>query len=226
MSHRDDEHLNPLLDKQEKNGLKRKEADADSAFGFIQNYVDAEARKIVLHSPLRDFDPEKLSAYDFDYNKERNELTCLNHVTVKGRSSGALSFEFPLKICRACPKANQCPLAPSKVANLNKNHEVARRAIKRQREDKELTKKNRGKGIKNFYRLLVENIFAFLEKLETKTTPAYSLEMTKVHGGLVVTLSNMIKAVRKIRKEKEKKAANSVSKGQVAATVKFLRLAV
>jgi len=194
--------------------------------GLIQNYVDAEAREITLHSPLRDFDPEKLSAYDFDYDKERNELTCINHVTVKGRSSGALSFEFPLKICRACPKAEQCPLAPSKVTNLNKNHEVARRAIERQRKDRELAEENREKGIKNFYRLLVENIFAFLEKLEAKVTPAYSLEMTKVHSGLVVTLSNMIKAVRKIRKLRENKAAGSIGKRQVTATANFLRLAV
>lgn len=226
MSHRDDEHLNPLLDKQEKNGLKCKEADADSAFGFIQNYVDAESREVVLHSPLRDFDPEKLSVYDLKFDKEKNELTCINNVTVKGRNSGALTFEFPLKTCRACPKAEQCPLAPSKVTTLNENLEVARRAIKRQREDRELVKENREKGIKNFYRLMVENILAFLEKLSAKITPAYSLEMTKVHSGLVVTLSNMIKAVRKIKKEREKKVANNIDRGQVTAIVNFLRLSV
>ena len=42
MSHRDDEHLVPLLNMQEKNGTKCEEADADSAFGFIKNFVEAE----------------------------------------------------------------------------------------------------------------------------------------------------------------------------------------
>lgn len=226
MSHRDDEHLNPLLDKQEKNGLKCKEADADSAFGFIQNYVDAESKGVILHSPLRDFDPEELSVYDFKYDGKEQELTCINNVTVKGKNAGALTFEFPLKTCRACPKAEQCPVAASKRTKMNENHEVARRAIERQRKDKELAKRNQEKGIKNFYRLVVENVFAFLEKLGAKITPAYSLEMTKVHSGLVVTLSNMIKAVRKLKKGREKKTANSIGKRQLTATVNFLRLPV
>jgi hypothetical protein len=200
MSHRDDEHLNPIIEKQEKNEVKADELDADSAFGFIQNFADAEKKKIVLHAPLRDFDPEKLSVYDFKYNQELNELTCANNVTVKGRYSNALSFEFPLNLCRVCPKANECPLAPSKTANLHKKHEVARRAIERQRNDIDITKENREKGIKNFNRLVIENVFAFLEKLGIKETPAYSLEMTKVHVGIVATLSNMIKTVRKLKK--------------------------
>lgn len=203
MSHRDDEHLIPLLNMQEKNGTKCDEADADSAFGFIQNYVDAEAKEVILHAPLRNFDPEKLSVYDFQYDKEKNELTCTNNIKVKGKYSGALTFEFPLKTCRACPKANTCPLARSKVGTLNKNHETARRAINRQREDRELDKQDREKGIKNFKRLVVENIFAFLEKLGVKVTPAYSLKMTKVHVGLVVTLSNMLKTVRKLKKKRK-----------------------
>lgn len=201
MSHRDDEHLVPILEKQEKNNVKCEEADADSAFGFIQNYVDAERKGVLLHAPLRDFDPEKLSVYDFKYDKEKQELTCTNNITIKGRYSSALSFEFPLKQCRVCPKVDVCPLARSKVATLNKNHDVARRAITRQREDKEFDKQNREKGIKNFKRLVVENVFAFLEKLGVKETPAFSLKMTKVHVGLVVTLSNMIKTVRQLKKK-------------------------
>ena len=205
MSYRDDEHLIPLLDKQERNGTKCKETDADSAFGFIQNYVDAEKRGVLLHSPLRDFDPEKLSVYDFKYDKEKQELTCINNITVKGRNSGALTFEFPIRKCRKdCPTKDMCPLARSKVTTLNKNHKVARRAIKRQREDREIDKQNREKGIKNFRRLVVENVFAFLEKLKIKVTPAYSLIMTKVHIGLVATLSNMLKTIRKLRKVREK----------------------
>ena len=204
MSYRDDEHLIPLLDLQEKNGVRCEEADADSAFGFIQNYIDAERRGVTLHSPLRDFDPEKLSVYDFRYDKAKHELTCVNGVTVKGRNSGALTFEFSLKTCRTCPKADQCPVAPSKRTTLNENHEVARRAIKRQREDREIDEQNREKGIKNFKRLVVENVFAFLEKLKIKVTPAYSLMMTKVHVGLVVTLSNMVKTVRLLKKRREK----------------------
>ena len=201
MSHRDDEHLIPILNKQEKNGTKCEEADADSAFGFIKNFAETEERQVILHAPLRNFDPERLSVYDFKYDKEKQELTCINNVTVKGRYSGALSFEFPLKICRACPKADKCPLARSKVASLNKNYEAAKKAIVRQREDKEIDKQNREKGIKNFKRLVVENIFAFLEKLGIKETPSYSLEMTKVHVGITITLSNMIKTVRLLKKQ-------------------------
>ena len=204
MSYRDDEHLIPLIEMQEQNGTKCDEADADSAFGFIKNFVDAEEKQVILHAPLRDFDPEKLSVYDFKYDKEKQELTCANNVTVKGRYAGALSFEFPLKTCRACPKADTCPLARSKVATLNKNHEAAKRAIKRQRDDRELDKQNRENGIKNFKRLVVENVFAFLEKLKIKVTPAYSLKMTKVHVGIVITLSNMLKTVRKLKKKREK----------------------
>lgn len=204
MSHRDDEHLIPILAMQEKNETKCREVDADSAFGFIQNFVDAEEKNIILHAPLRDFDPEKLSVYDFKYDKEKQELTCTNNVTVKGRRSGALSFEFPLKTCRTCPKADTCPLSRSKVTTLNKNHDMVRKIIERQREDKELDKQNRENGIKNFKRLVVENVFAFLQKLRIKVTPAYSLMMTKIHVGIVITLSNMLKTVRQLKKIREK----------------------
>ena len=127
------------------------------------------------------------------------------------RYAGALSFEFPLKTCRTCPKADMCPLARSKVATLNENHEAARKAINRQREDREINKRNRENGLKNFNRLVVENVFAFLEKLGIKVTPAYSLEMTKVHVGLIVTLSNMLKTVRKLKKLREKEKCQGES---------------
>jgi hypothetical protein len=204
MSYRDDEHLIPLIEMQEKNGTKCDEVDADSAFGFIHNYFDMEAKSVILHSPLRNFDPERLSVYDFKYDKEKHELTCANNITVKGRNSGALTFEFPIRKCRKdCQRKDMCPLSPSKRTTLNENHEVTRRAIARQRGDKEIDKQNREKGIKNFKRLVVENVFAFLEKLGVKITPAYSLNMTKVHVGLVITLSNMLKTVRKLRKKRE-----------------------
>ena len=83
-------------------------------------------------------------------------------------------------------------------------------AIERQREDRELAKQKREKGIKNFQRLVIENVFAYLEKLGIKITPAYSLEMTKVHVGLVATLSNMIKAVRKLKRMKEEQEKQKV----------------
>lgn len=210
MSHRDDEHLVPILEKQEKNNVKCEEAYADSAFGFIQNYANAENLNVVLHSPLRNFDPEKLSVYDFNHNQETREITCSNNVTVKGKNAEGLTFEFPLKTCRCCPKAAQCPLAPSKVTNIHENHDVARRAIARQREDKDINKKNREKGIKNFQRLVVENVLAFLEKLGIKTTPAYSLNMTKVHVGIVATFSNMIKTVRFLKKQNQTKADSAL----------------
>jgi len=132
-------------------------------------------------------------------------LTCTNNITVKGRYSNALSFEFPIRLCRVCPKANECPLTCSKTTQLHTEHEVARRAIERQRKDKEIDKQNREKGIKNFKRLVVENVFAFLEKLGIKITPAYSLKMTKVHVGIVATLSNMIKTVRLLKKQNQTK---------------------
>lgn len=210
MSHRDDKHLNPIIEKQEKNGVKADELDGDSAFGFIQNFVDAEKKKVLLHAPVRNFDPEKLSVYDFEYNAEANELICANNIAVNGKNSGALTFEFPLRLCRVCPKANECPLAPSKAVKLHEKHDVARRAIERQRKDVEINKENREKGMKNFNRLIIENVFAFLEKLGVKVTPAYSLEMTKVHVGIVATLSNMIKTVRKLKKIRQgnKKISN------------------
>ena len=175
MSYRDDKHLGPLIEKQEANGTKAEEIDADSAFGFIHNFVYAENKNIILHAPLRNFDPEKLSVYDFKYDKEKHELTCMNYVTVKGRNSGALTFEFPLKTCRVCPKKNTCPLSPSKVTTLNENHKVARRAITRQRNDREIAKEMREKGEKNFIRLVIENVFGYLEKLGLKLTPTFSL---------------------------------------------------
>ena len=106
----------------------------------------------------------------------------------------SLKFEEPVL------KQDMCPLVRSKVATLNENHEAARKAINRQREDREIKQNEIGKnGLKNFNRLVVENVFAFLEKLGIKVTPAYSLEMTKVHVGLIVTLSNMLKTVRKLK---------------------------
>ena len=89
--------------------------------------------------------------------------------------------------------------------------EAARKAINRQREDREINKRNRENGLKNFNRLVVENVFAFLEKLGIKVTPAYSLEMTKVHVGLIVTLSNMLKTVRKLKKLREKEKCQGES---------------
>lgn len=221
MSHRDDEHMIPLLKMQERNGTKCDEVDADSAFGFIHNYVDAESKGVILHSPLRGFDPEELSAYDFKYDKEKNELTCTNNITVKGKNSGALTFEFHLKICRACPNVEQCPLSPSKRVTLHENHEAARRAINRQRKDRELDKQNRENGIKNFKRLVVENVFAFLEKLNIKVTPAYSLKMTDVHVGLVITLSNMIKTVRLLKRKREIENCVKEKKGIITLNKKL-----
>ena len=55
MSHRDDEHLVPLLNMQEKNGTKCEEADADSAFGFIKNFVEAEEKQVILHCTIKRF---------------------------------------------------------------------------------------------------------------------------------------------------------------------------
>ena len=109
------------------------EADADSAFGFIKNFVEAEEKQVILHAPLRDFDRKNYQYTTSNMIKEKQELTCANNVKVKVDTQETLSFEFPLKTCRTCPKADMCPLARSKVATLNENHEAARKAINRQR---------------------------------------------------------------------------------------------
>ena len=59
-----------------------RKTDADSAFGFIKNFVEAEEKHRILHAPLN-FDRKKLSVYDFKYDKEKQELTCANNVKVK-----------------------------------------------------------------------------------------------------------------------------------------------
>ena len=104
-----------------------------------------------------------------------------------------------------------CPLARSKVATLNENHEAARKAINRQREDREINKRNRENGLKNFNRLVVENVFAFLEKLGIKVTPAYSLEMTKSACWFNCNTFEYAKTVRKLKKIKRKR---KVSRGK------------
>ena len=90
--------------------------------------------------------PEKLSVYDFKYDKEKQELTCANNVKVKGRYAGSIKFEFPLKLAEySAPKQTCVRLLGSKVATLNENQAAARKAINRQREDREINKRNREK---------------------------------------------------------------------------------
>lgn len=205
MSNRDDEVLLPILKMQEINGTKCNEVDADSAFGFIQTFALAESRGVTLHAPLRNIDPDKITAYDFAYNKQNNELTCINGITVEGRHSGALTFEFPIKNCRSCPKLGICPLAPSKRITIHQENDTARRALLRQREDQKIRKEKKEKGIKDFNRLVVENVFAYFEKLRIKENRSYSINMTNINVPLSITFANMIKSVRILKRRAEKK---------------------
>ena len=174
-------------------------------FVFIQTFALAESKEVTLHAPLRNIDPEKITAYDFAYNKQNNELTCINGITVEGKHSGALTFEFPLKNCRSCPKLEICPLAPSKRVTIHQENEIARRALLRQREDEKIRKEKKEKGIKDFNRLVVENVFAYFEKLGIKENRSYSMNMTNINVPLSITFANMIKSVRILKRRAEKK---------------------
>jgi len=109
---------------------------------------------------------------------------------------GDLKFEFRIRDCRCCPRKDKCPLPPSKVIKLNPDHEVARDAIKRQRQKSEEKKIAKEKGIKTKSRLIIENVFAYLEKLGGKKTPYVGLGKAAIHVLLVVTMSNIMKTVR------------------------------
>ena len=62
-----------------------------------------------------------------------------------------------------------CPLARSKVATLNENHGSSQKSNQSPKKI-EINKRNQENGLKNFNRLVVENVFAFLEKLGIKVT--------------------------------------------------------
>jgi transposase len=191
---RDDKQTDALLKKTEQVNLKPDEVDADSAYGFIETYKTAEANGVILNAPFRGLDENKISIYELEYDEKNNALTCLNNVTVKGTAD--LRFEFPIRTCRSCPRYKQCPISNSKRVKLNKDHEVARRTIERQRKKAEQRKADKENGVKTKSRLIIENVFAYLEKMRGKKTPYIGIKKATIHILLVATMSNIMKTVR------------------------------
>lgn len=191
---KDDKQVDKIITKQEEVNLKPDEIDADAAYGYIETLKATKERGVQLNAPFRGLDEKELSMYELEYDGENNTITCLNNISVKGTDS--LKFEFPIRKCRDCPKKDQCPLPASKVIKLHPDHEIAREAIKRQRQRTEEKKTAKEKGLKTKSRLIIENVFAYLEKLGGKKTPYVGLGRTAMHVLLVVTMSNIMKTVR------------------------------
>jgi len=151
---------------------------------------------VKLNAPFRGLDESELSVYELNYEKETNTLTCLNNISAKGYGKNGLRFEFPIRKCRDCPRKKQCPLSASKRVELHEDHEVARDAIQRQRQKSEEKRIAKEHGIKTKSRLIIENVFAYLEKLGGKKTPYVGLGNAFIHVLLVATISNIMKTVR------------------------------
>ena len=176
--------------------MKPEEMDADSAYGYIETFKTYKAMGVKLNAPFRCLDEKELSVYELKYDKVNNTLTCLNNISVKGYGKNNLRFEFPIRKCRDCPRKNQCPISASKRVELHKDHEIAREAINNQRKKAEEKKLAKEKGIKQKSRLIIENVFAYLEKLGGKKTPYFGLGKATIHVLIVVTISNIMKTVR------------------------------
>jgi IS5 family transposase len=197
---RDDEVFEELIKKSKKNKLKPKIIDADSAYGFIQTFATAEKYKIILNAPFRGLDPDKISVYDLKFDSENKILTCLNGIEIQGKGKNNLNFEFPIRLCKSCPKKDKCPIGNSKRTQLHKDYQVAKRAIDRQRtlqEKKKLAKEN---NIKTKSRLIIENLFAYLEKLGGKFTNYFNKIRTENKIYLVSITSNIMKTIRSTNK--------------------------
>jgi hypothetical protein len=193
---KDDKQVDKIISKQEGAGLKPDEMDADSGYGYIETFKTAKVLGVNLNAPFRGLDEKELSSYELEYDKKTNTLTCLNNISVEGYGKNGLRFEFPIRKCRDCPRKEQCPLSASKRVELHKDHEIAREAIKRQRQKAEEKKAAKERGLKTKSRLIIENVFAYLEKLGGKKTPYVGLENAAIHVLLVVTMSNIMKTVR------------------------------
>lgn len=197
---KDDEVLETLIKKSKKNKLKPKVIDGDSAYGFIQTFATAEEYDIVLNAPFRGLDPDKISVYDLKFDNEKKILTCLNGIPIQGKGKNNLMFEFPIRLCKSCSKKDECPIGNSKRTQLHKEYQVAKRAIDRQRtmqEEKKLAKEN---NIKTKSRLIIENLFAYLEKLGGKFTSYFNKIRTENKIYLVSITSNIMKTIRVINK--------------------------
>lgn len=193
---RDDKLFVPVMKKAEKNNLKPKKVDADSGYGFIETFKDAEILKIELNARFRGVSLGELSNYDLEYDSQTHSVTCQNGISVELKGSKKLMAEFPIRSCRCCPKKESCQINNSKRVVFHKDHETARRALARNREKEELNKVARENKEKVKSRLIVENVFAYLTKLGGKMTPYFNFERTKIHIMLVSTISNLMKVAR------------------------------
>jgi transposase len=193
---KDDKQVDKIIPKQEEVNLKPDEMDADSGYGYIETFKTANGLGVKLNAPFRGLDEKELSTYELEYDEQENTLTCLNNITVKGYGKKGLRFEFPIRKCRDCPRKDKCPLSASKRVELHEDHEIAREAIKEQRKRSKEKKLAKEKGIKTKSRLIIENVFAYLEKLGGKKTPYVGLGRALTHVLLVVTMSNIMKTVR------------------------------
>lgn len=190
---KDDKQTEAIISKQEEVGLKPEEMDADSAYGYIETFKAAKNKGVRLNAPFRGLDAKELSVYELSYDEEANSITCLNNICVKG---DGLRFTFPIRQCRHCPRKDKCPLPASKITILNENHEIARKAIENQRKKSEERRRAKEQGIKPKSRLIIENVFAYLEKIGGKKTPYVGISKATIHVLLVATLSNIMKTVR------------------------------
>lgn len=193
---RDDKQFEQLIRKAENNNLKPKEVDGDSAYGFIETFKTAESLNVILNSNFRGVSTNELSIYELKYDSQTHTITCQNNISVQLKGKDKLRAEFPIRTCRSCPKKDKCQLSNSKRIAFHKDHNVARRALARQRlnEEKKKVAKEKGKKIKS--RLIIENVFAYLKKLGGKVTSYFNFERTKTHVLLVSTISNLMKTVR------------------------------
>ncbi len=200
---KDDKQLSEIIAKQEKVNLKAEIIDADSGYGYIETFKIAENHCVILNAPFRGLDEKELAIYELKYDEKRNTLTCLNNIVVCGVGTNKLKFEFPIRKCRDCPKKDRCQIAASKVATLHQNHEIARKAIARQRKNFEEKKEAKQNGIKQKSRLIIENVFAYLEKLGGKKTPYSGLRKAALHVVVVATISNIMKTIRIMDKKQK-----------------------
>ncbi|MEA3514301.1 MAG: transposase [Nanoarchaeota archaeon] len=193
---RDDKHFEQLVKKAKDNNLKPEEVDGDSAYGFIETFKTAESLNVVLNAKFRGVSINDLSIYELRYDPQTHTVTCQNNISVQLKGKDKLRAEFPIRTCRSCPKKDKCQLSNSKRIAFHKDHDVARRAIIRQRENEEKKKAAKEKGKKIKSRLIIENVFAYLKKLGGKATSYFNIDRTKTHILLVSTISNMMKTVR------------------------------
>ena len=198
----DNKQVDKMISKQEEVNLKPETIDADSAYGFIETFKAAKDRKVELNAPFRGLGKKELSVYELEYDADTNTMTCPNNISVRGIGKG-LMFEFPIKTCLNCPKRDRCHLPRSKRTKLHPDHMIAREAINRQRKRTKEKKEAKENGTKIRSRLIIENTFAYLEKLGGKKTPYIGLERTKIHN----TGVNYIKYHEGCQVTRQKKAS-------------------